>query len=159
MTTPRHPVHLAGSALTPGRGHVCAFFHGREEQYRVILPFLQEGFERGDKLIHITDPEYRADHVRRLESAGIGGNGGCPPRQVEVLSWQEVYLRDGHFDQHAMLTLVEEVLTASKQQGFRTTRLTANMEWAMQDLPGVEHLVEYEARANYVLPKYDAAVV
>jgi hypothetical protein len=159
MTTARQPVHLAGSVLAPGRGHVCAFFHGREEQYRVVLPFLHEGFERGDKLIHITHPEDRADHLRRLEGAGIRGNGSRPPGQVEILSWQEAYLRDGHFDQHAMLTLVEEVLTASQQAGFRTTRLTADMEWALQELPGVEDLVEYEARANYVLPKYDDAVV
>jgi hypothetical protein len=159
MMTPKQPVHLAGSVLPPGRGHVCAFFHGREEQYRVILPFLQEGFARGDKLIHISDPDYREDHLRRLEGVGIDSNGSRTPRQVETLSWQEAYLRDGGFDQHAMLALVEEVLTTSLQEGFQTTRLTANMEWALQDLPGVEDLVEYEARANFVLPKYDDALV
>ena len=40
----------------------------------------------------------------------------------------------------------------------KLTRLVANMEWALEDLPGVHDIVEYETRLNYVLPKYDDAV-
>jgi hypothetical protein len=57
-----------------------------------------------------------------------------------------------------MLTLIEEILTAGKQQGFGLTRLWANMEWALNDLPGVHDIVEYETRLNYILPKYDDVV-
>jgi len=28
------------------------------------------------------------------------------------------------------------------------------MEWALEDRPGVDDLVEYETRLNYVLPRY-----
>jgi hypothetical protein len=57
-----------------------------------------------------------------------------------------------------MLALIEEVLAAGKTQGFPLTRLVANMEWALEDRPGVEDIVEYETRLNYILPKYDDAV-
>jgi hypothetical protein len=67
-------------------------------------------------------------------------------------------LRDGHFDQNRMLALIEEVLTEGKTRGFALTRLVANMAWALEDRPGVNDIVEYEARLNYVLPKYDDAV-
>ena len=73
-------------------------------------------------------------------------------------SWEDAYLRDGHFDQNRMLALIEEVLTEGKTKGFPLTRLVANMEWALEDRPGVNDIVEYEARLNYVLPKYDDAV-
>jgi hypothetical protein len=33
------------------------------------------------------------------------------------------------------------------------------MEWALVDLPGVEDLIEFETRVNYVTPKYDNIVV
>ncbi len=33
------------------------------------------------------------------------------------------------------------------------------MEWALLDKPGVDDLVEYETRLNYVLPKYDDPVI
>jgi hypothetical protein len=33
------------------------------------------------------------------------------------------------------------------------------MEWALVDLPGVEDLIEFETRVNYVVPKYDNIVI
>jgi hypothetical protein len=33
------------------------------------------------------------------------------------------------------------------------------MEWALEDRPGVDDLVEYETRLNYILPKYRDPVV
>ena len=78
--------------------------------------------------------------------------------QLEVRRWEDAYLREGHFDQARMLALIEEVLRGGKDRGYRLTRLVANMEWALEDRPGVGDVVEYETRLNYVLPKYDDAV-
>jgi hypothetical protein len=39
------------------------------------------------------------------------------------------------------------------------TRLVANMEWALEEKAGVEDIVEYESRLNYILPNYDDAVI
>jgi MEDS: MEthanogen/methylotroph, DcmR Sensory domain len=150
-------VRLAGSILDPSR-HVCAFFNTKEEEYRVLTPFIKEGFDEGDRAFHIVDPQHRAEHLRRLEVIGVPVKEAAHKGQLEVLSWEEAYLRDGHFDQNRMLALIEEVLTEGKTKGFALTRLVANMEWALEDRPGVNDVVEYEARLNYVLPKYDDAV-
>lgn len=154
-----HPkqVRLAGSVLDRSR-HVCAFFHRKEEEYRVLLPFFKEGFDQGDRAFHIVDPRHRAEHLRRLQEAGIPVAEAERKGQLEVRRWEDAYLRDGHFDQDRMLALIEEVLTGGKAQGFPLTRLMANMEWALEDRPGVDDIVEYETRLNYVLPKYDDAV-
>src|SRR5229473_8087322 len=42
------PISLAGSQLGQSR-HVCAFFNSDEEEYRVLLPFIKDGFERDRK--------------------------------------------------------------------------------------------------------------
>lgn len=151
-------VHLAGKRLQRKR-HVCAFFNSREEEYRVLLPYVKEGFEHGHKAFHIVDPDWRSAHLAYLEQAGIPVETALADNQLEVRSWNEAYLRGGHFDQNRMLCLIEEVLTGGKAQGFPLTRLVANMEWALEDRPGVDDIVEYETRLNYVLPKYDDAVV
>ena len=151
-------VRLAGSALDRSR-HVCAFFHTRGEEYQVLIPFVKEGFEVGDKGFHIVDPEHRQEHLRKLEESGIDVAAGEGRGQLEVRAWQDAYLRGGRFDQDAMLSLIQEVLDGGKAQGFRLTRLLANMEWALEDRPGVGDIVEYETRLNYVLPRYDDAVV
>jgi hypothetical protein len=157
MPDPSGTVRLAGSDLDRRR-HVCAFFHSRDEEYQVLLPFITEGFEQGHRAFHIVDPEHRPEHLRRLEAAGIDVRQGEQAKQLEVRVWQEAYLRGGRFDQDAMLALIEEVLIDGQAQGFPLTRLVANMEWALEDRPGVEDIVEYETRLNYVLPKYDDAV-
>jgi hypothetical protein len=33
------------------------------------------------------------------------------------------------------------------------------MDWGLVDLPGVDDLIEFETRVNYVVPKYDGAVI
>ena len=156
MSRPKQ-VRLAGSVLDRSR-HVCAFFHRKEEEYRVLLPFIQEGFEQGDRAFHIVDPLHRPEHRRRLQEVGIDVAAAEQTGQLEVRRWEDAYLRDGHFDQNRMLALIEEVLTEGKAHGFPLTRLVANMEWALEDRPGVDDIVEYETRLNYILPKYDDAV-
>ena len=61
---------FANSALGSQR-HICAFFHSSDEEYRVILPLIKEGFELGEKIVNIVDPNLRHEHRQRLASAGI----------------------------------------------------------------------------------------
>jgi MEDS: MEthanogen/methylotroph, DcmR Sensory domain len=152
------PIRFAGSALGAKR-HICAFFHSADEEYRLLLPFIKEGFERGEKAFHIVDPELREEHLKRLMSAGIDVAGAERSGQFELRNWGDAYLRDGHFDQERMLALIQEVLEGGKQQGFALTRLVAHMEWALEDRPGVNALVEYETRLNYILPRYKDPVI
>jgi hypothetical protein len=158
MDEEKDAIRLAGARLQRSR-HVCAFFHSREEEYRVLLPFIKEGIDRGEKAFHIVDPRRRREHLRSLEEASIHVEEVEGSGQLEVRGWEDAYLRGGHFDQDAMLQLIEEVLRGGKAQGFPITRLVANMEWALEDRPGVDDLVEYETRLNYILPKYDDPVI
>lgn len=151
-------VSLAGKAIHPNQ-HVCAFFSSKEEEYRVLMPFIKEGFERGERAFHVVDPAHRATHLKRLGDAGIPVEEAERHGQLEVRRWQEAYLRDGHFEQERMIALIQEVLRRGKSEGFPLTRLVANMEWALEDRPGVDDIVEYESRLNYVLPQYDDVVV
>jgi MEDS: MEthanogen/methylotroph, DcmR Sensory domain len=140
-------------------GHVCAFFHNREEEYRVLLPLAKEGFEQGEKVFHIVDREHRPERMRRLAEVGISPAAARRTGQVEIQSWEDAYLRGGCFDQVAMMTLLEETLCGAKADGFGQTRVWANMEWALGEFPGVEDLVEYETRVNHLLSRYHDLVV
>jgi hypothetical protein len=53
----------------------------------------------------------------------------------------------------------EQVLQSGPAAGYAQTRFLAHMEWALVDLPGVEDLIEFETRVNYVVPKYDDIVI
>ncbi len=114
------PIRFAGSLLGAQR-HVCAFFHSPDEEYRVLLPFIKDGFERGEKAFHIVDPKLRAEHRLRLASAGIDVETAETSGQFELRNWADAYLRDDHFDQDRMLALIQEVLDGGRRQGFART--------------------------------------
>jgi hypothetical protein len=158
MTEPVEPLRLARSVLDRSR-HVCAFFHSKEEEYRVLMPFVKDGFANGDRAFHIVDPEHRPTHLKRLEQEGIDVADAEAKGQLEVRRWQDAYIRDDYFEQYRMIDTIKEALDPAKKQPGKLTRLIANMEWALEDLPGVHEIVEYETRLNHVLPKYQDPVI
>jgi len=148
----------ASSVLERHR-HVCVLYHSADEEYRVLRPFINEGFKRGDKAFHIIDPMQRQDHLRRLADAGIDVPGSEKSGQLEVRGWENAHLRSGWFDQHAMLALAEEVLSDTRRRGFPFTRWVANMGWALGEWRGVSDLVEYCTRLNDVVAHHEATIV
>lgn len=138
--------------------HACAFFTSKEEEYRVMLPFMAEGFESGDKLVHIIDKNHRSERMTRLNEAGIDVETAQRNGQLELLPWEQAHVVDGYFDQHRMLAKLD-TLFADGSERFGTTRLWSNQEWALQDLPGVMDIIEYESRFNLVWPKYQDITV
>jgi hypothetical protein len=152
------PVRLAGSELRHSC-HVCAFFHSKDEEYQVLMPFIKEGLESGDRAVHILDPNHHERHLQRLETEGVDVRDKLTTGQLQVRRWQEAYLQDGYFDQWRMIETIKSALEPSPQFAGKLTRLVANMEWALEDLPGVHDIVEYETRLNHVLPAYHDPVI
>ena len=158
METSENSVQFAGSTLGRQR-HICAFFNSIDEQHRVLRSFIKDGFDRGYKTFHLVDPERREEHLRRLAEAGINVQEAMGTGQLEVHPWQDGPLHGGRFDQDTWLASFEQVLQSGPAAGYAQTRFLAQMEWALVDLPGVEDLIEFETRVNYVVPKYDDAVI
>jgi hypothetical protein len=154
----RRSVRLAGSELNCSC-HACAFFHSDEEEEQVLAPFARDGLDANERVVQILDPQRREDRSQRLRNAGIDVEQAQVSGQLDTRTWGEAYLRGNRFDQDAMLSLIQEVLREGRVGGYGLTRLWANMEWALEDLPGVHQIVEYETRLNEILPRYDDVVV
>ena len=111
------PISLAGSQLGDVR-HVCAFFNSDDEEYRVLLPFIKDGFECGDKAVHVVNPAQHHDHLRRLAAAGIDTAAAQDSGQFELRTSAEAYLRDGRFDQDRMLEVFEQLASGTAERRF-----------------------------------------
>jgi hypothetical protein len=158
MDTDDRAPQVAGITLGQQR-HVCAFFNSIDEQHRVLRSFIKDGFERGDRAFHLVDPERREEHLRRLAEAGIDVQAAMSIGQLEVRPWEDGPLDGSRFDQDTWLASFEQVLQSGPAAGYAQTRFLAQMEWALVDLPGVEDLIEFETRVNYVVSKYDDTVI
>src|SRR5580698_8382299 len=152
------PISLAGSQLREVR-HVCAFFNSDDEKYRVLLPFVKDGFECGDKAVHVVNPGQQDHHLERLTGAGIDAAGAQRSGQFELLTNTETYLRDGHFDQDRMLEFFEQLASGNTNNGFPLSRIVCHMEWAAEGRSHVDDLVEFESRVNDLWRRHDDAVI
>jgi len=152
-------LQIAPNALKVGNQHICAFFNGMDEHYRVLQSFIKDGFDKGNKAFHLVDPKRREDHLRRLVDAGIDVEAAMASGQLEVHPWEDGPLHGPRFDQDTWLAGFEQVLRSGPASGYAQTRFLAQMEWALVDLPGIDDMIEFEARVNYVVPKYDDPVI
>jgi hypothetical protein len=158
MPTLAAPIPFAGSQLSETR-HVCAFFNSDDEEYRVLLPFIKDGLQCGDKAVHIVNPLQRREHRQRLEKAGIDLPAAEQRGQFELRSNTEIYLRDGRFDQERMLTMFRDWAGRAPRDGFRISRIVCHMDWAAEDQSQIEELVEFESRVNDIWRCHDDAVI
>ena len=152
MNDTRKSVRLFGEQLDEGM-HICTFFSSSAEKYRVLMPFIQEGMEQGDRAFHIVDPAVRRVHAQRIAEAGIDTAQAEAEGQLEIIGWDEAYVRDGSFNRSAMLSLLPTLLNKGRTRGFPTTRFIADVAWVLNTPGAVDQLLEYECRVNLVLPK------
>jgi hypothetical protein len=152
------PISLGGSQLGDVR-HVCAFFNSEDEEYRVLLPFIKDGFECGDKAVHVLNPGQHHDHLQRLAAVGIDAVATRQSGQFELRTNTETYLRDGHFDQDRMLEFFEQLASGNTNSGFPLSRIVCRMEWAAEGRSHVDEVVEFESRVNNVWRGHDDVVI
>jgi len=152
------PISFAGSTLGRYR-HVCAFFSSPEEEYATLLPFVRDGIEGGERAVHLVRSQDREHHLDRLRGAGIDVATAQQRRQLEVTIPEEIYLPGGRFDKEAVLVALEEALKNGEALGFPLTRLIAHAEAVLEDWSNLDDWIEYEARANDVLYRYDHPVI
>jgi hypothetical protein len=151
-------VTLCGKKLS-GLRHICAFFDSREQQYELLGPYYMEGIDRGDQVVTILNSKGHADHVSRLEDAGLPVREARDREQLKIFAAEDTYLKDGVFVAERMYNMLAEVLNGAKSTPFRFVRAVGDMEWALENCDGVEDLIVYEARVNQLAPQHDCTLL
>jgi hypothetical protein len=158
MNDARKSIRLFGETLEEGM-HICTFFRTSDERYRVLMPFICEGMEQGDRAFHIVNPSLRSQHAQRIAEAGIDTARAEVEGQLEIIGWDEAYVRDGSFNHDAMLSLLPTLLNEGRNRGFPVTRFIADVAWVLNTAGAVDQLLEYECRVNLALPKAGDIVI
>ena len=149
MSTSASTIRLAGVELHERR-HLCALVEGPEETDALLLPFIMDGLERGERVINVVDPQLRDANLERLSAAGIDVAAVLASRQLEVLPWADVYLQGGRFDRSAQLAYLRRTVAETRELGYPMTRYIGSTEWAV-GAETVRDLKAYELRVNSML--------
>ena len=146
MSTSAIRVHLAGAEFRDR--HVVLLGDGLDEITDILLPFIVEGIESGDRVFHIVDPALREAQVEQLRDRGIDVAAVMASGQLEVRTWDESYLIEGSFDPRRQFAYLRERLTEGRGLGFPATRLIGSLDWAVERPEAMPDVLAYETRVD-----------
>lgn len=133
--------------------HMCGLYDRESERDDIIMGFLQRGNQDGDLQLYCptersSEDFHRTWELRFPEYAGQTHD----PERFRILDAHSLYYPDGTFSPWTMEQNLQSFFEDSQKDGRRPIRATAEMLWALDAIPGVEHLMAYESRLNYFIP-------
>jgi chemotaxis family two-component system sensor kinase Cph1 len=139
--------------------HLCLIYETQAEQFAAVIPFMKIGLERGEKCLYVVDDNTAAAVINELKAAGVEVEPAIAAGKLAIVSKQEAYMKQGYFDPDWMIDFLQRATDEAKAAGFSALRITGEMTWTLGGDPGVERLMEYEAKLNYFFPQNDALAI
>lgn len=154
QTSDQEKLELGFGGYTCNWGlHICGLYETEKERDEIIMGFLHEGDVKNDLQIYFpserTIDDFKMQYGFRYPECRDHVHN---PDLFSVNNYREFYFPDGTFSPLRMLKGHEEYFAESQKNGKRNIRATAEMVWALEAIPGVEHLMAYESRLNYFFP-------
>lgn len=135
------------SALQPG-DHLCCLYETDEERQAVAIPFIRQGLEQGQKVLYIIEAQTSQRIVQELRQAGVNSADAINQGQLEILSRQDSYVREGGFDPDMMVALLRAETSRAVAKGYTALRVIGEMTWIFQNSPGSGGIIAYEVKLN-----------
>jgi hypothetical protein len=138
--------------------HVCQVYHTPEEYCRVTTDFIQQGIERREKVVCISEPDRYERVIAALTEMGLDVPSHIESGQLTFLSPREFYLPDGVFHPDSLLGRERRALREASNQAYPGFRLCGDMSWASQ-LPDDDPLIDYEIKVTPLLQEHHASAM
>lgn len=126
--------------------HMCYIYKDDDERMKTLAKFIQNGVGEGDKVFYFVDTMSMDDMKDALVDLGIEKRH-FEDTTVTLADAKATYLPDGTFNPDEMLKTVKKVYQDAMNEGVNM-RNTGEMSWVLDNAPGTEHLIEYEAKIN-----------
>lgn len=124
----------------------------------MLAPFILEGLAAGEKAIHIVQPDLRERYRRRMTESGVDIDAVERSGQLEVISFP-TFPKHGVINQNKAIEMIDHLLSAAGEQGYRRTRVIGDMDWVVEDEIRDDELIALEARLDDVYLRYDVWVI
>ena len=155
MALPEDPGNLRPSGIeiigqVPWGTHFCEFYSTPEDLIETLIPYFQAGLEANDFCMWITSAPLQADDaLKALRFAIPQADDYIRRGQMEILDYNDWYLRGGCFDADAVLNGWLEKLTWARANGFEGLRLTGNTFWL--EPAHWDDFTRYEEKVNQIM--------
>jgi DcmR-like sensory protein len=132
--------------------HICLFYRSQKELLATLVPYVRLGLERNERCFCVHSAEVKGQLVADLEASGVQAERFIESGALVFLDPQQVYFDCGRFDPDVMTELLASAIREAVQEGFSGFRAAGDMRWALEDKPGCDRLLEYEALMERFYP-------
>ncbi len=128
--------------------HICTLYSSPEEQLRAAGEYIREGLDRRERCLYICCEHDVATFRRSLKMEGIDVPAEEARGALVLLTKHDGHLKGGSFDPTAMLAMLEWAVRDALDDGFSGLCVAGDMTWLLDEAPGSEKIIEYEAALN-----------
>lgn len=153
METKKNPGSSSdtGDNFNPG-DHLSLIYETEEEHRLAVTSFLRSGLENHQKVIYILDGHRAETIMDYLKEDGIDVEFYLDKGQLVFLPVDRVYLLSDVFDPARTIELLRTETEKALAEGYTALRVTGEMTWTQQGIPGSNRLMEYENMLNDFFP-------
>lgn len=143
----------------PQGTHMCLIYSDEEERSRVITQFLESGLKTGNKVGYFTDKTSLEEVSNWLREKGVELPASDDSSQLIIDSTENTYFPNGKFVPEKTIETLKSLYTNAINENFQAVRISGEMSWALNGIPGSERLMEYEAKVNDVYVDYPITAI
>ncbi len=137
----------------PWGTHFCQFYATGQDLAETLVPYFREGLAANEYCMWVTSTQLEVEAARAALRAGVPDLDEFIARgQIDFLSQEEWYLRDGRVSFEEVLAGWVEWLAAARQRGFEGLRLSRDTHWL--ETEHWEDFTRYEERVNSVIGQH-----
>lgn len=137
----------------PWGTHFCQFYQTKEDLMDILIPYFKSGLENNELCVWVTSEPLKAEEVKealRKEVPDI--DIYLEKGQIEIISYNYWYVKDGIFDSQRVINRWTEKLKNALSSGYDGLRLTENTFWVKET--DWDKFVDYEEKIDALISKH-----
>lgn len=128
--------------------HAALVYWSRQEFLDTIVPFLVDGIQNGDLVVHVAHEEPLAPVVEALEKTGIDVAAATAQGRLMLMSAAQAFSPQGRFNLDEATAGIKALINAAQAGGARQVRFSVDISYVLSGTPGIEDFMVLDARAN-----------
>lgn len=119
------------------------------EQLAAAVDYIADGLQRNERCLYSVATQAGLDEFSRaLTAAGVDARAAVRENRLLLLTKDAAHLQPGYFSAEAMLHKLSELVEDALNDGYAGLRTCGDMSWLLDEAPGSEQIVDYEALLN-----------
>ena len=137
----------------PWGTHFCQFYETPKDMTDILVPYFKAGLEGNEYCLWVTaEPLDEKSAKKAIRKAMPDFDTYLEKGQIEIVPYDQWYLKDGLFDLQMVLGSWIDKLDHALKQGYDGLRVTSNTAWL--EKKDWKSFTEYEEEINRVIGNY-----